>query len=33
VPAPGGPEPFYRAFGFEPTGEVDEGEVVARLRL
>ena len=33
VPAPGGPEPFYRAAGFEPTGEVDEGEVVARLRL
>ena len=33
VPAPGGPEPFYRSFGFEPTGEVDEGEVVARLRL
>ena len=33
VPAPGGPEPFYRSFGFEPTGEIDEGEVVARLRL
>ena len=32
-PADGGPEPFYRGLGFEPTGEVDEGEVVARLRL
>lgn len=33
VPAEGGPEPFYRALGFEPTGEVDDGEVVARLAL
>jgi diamine N-acetyltransferase len=33
VPEAGGPEPFYRGLGFEPTGEVDEGEVVARLRL
>jgi diamine N-acetyltransferase len=33
VPEAGGPEPFYRRLGFEPTGEVDEGEVVARLRL
>ncbi len=33
VPAAHGPEPFYRAFGFEPTGEIDEGEVVGRLRL
>jgi len=33
VPAPGGPEPFYSGLGFEPTGEVDEGEVVARLQL
>ena len=33
VPAAGGPEPFYLGLGFEPTGEVDEGEVVARLRL
>jgi diamine N-acetyltransferase len=32
-PDAGGPEPFYRGLGFEPTGEVDEGEVVARLRL
>lgn len=33
MPGPGGPEPFYRGFGFEPTGEMDEDEVVARLRL
>ncbi len=33
VPADGGPEPFYRGLGFEPTGEVDDGEVVAKLRL
>lgn len=33
VPEPGGPEPFYRSLGFLPTGEVDEGEVVARLGL
>jgi diamine N-acetyltransferase len=33
VPAPGGPEPFYRGLGFEPTGEMDEDEVIARLRL
>ena len=33
VPEPGGPEPFYRSLGFLPTGEVDEGEVVARLVL
>jgi diamine N-acetyltransferase len=33
VPADGGPEPFYRGLGFEPTGEVDDGEVVARLAL
>ena len=33
VPADGGPEPFYRDFGFEPTGEVDDGEVVGRLPL
>jgi RimJ/RimL family protein N-acetyltransferase len=30
-PGPGGPEPFYRGLGFEPTGEVEDGEVVARL--
>ena len=33
VPGPGSPEAFYRAFGFEPTGEVDEGEIVGRLAL
>lgn len=31
VPGRGGPEPFYRGLGFEPTGDLDEGEVVARL--
>ncbi len=30
---PGTPEPFYRQLGFEPTGEIDDGEVVAVLRL
>ena len=29
----GGPEPFYRAAGFVPTGELDDGEAVARLSL
>jgi diamine N-acetyltransferase len=33
VPGEGGPEDFYRRLGFEPTGEIDDGEVVARLRL
>lgn len=33
VPEDGGPEPFYRVLGFEPTGEVDDGEVVGRLEL
>ena len=33
VPEEGGPEPFYLAFGFEKTGEVDHGEVVGRLTL
>ena len=28
VPGEGSPEGFYRGLGFEPTGEVDEGEVV-----
>ncbi len=31
VPGDGNPEAFYRRFGFEPTGEVDEGEHVMRL--
>ncbi|HEX5589160.1 MAG TPA: GNAT family N-acetyltransferase [Candidatus Limnocylindrales bacterium] len=33
VPGPGSPEAFYLGLGFEPTGEVDDGEVVGRLRL
>lgn len=33
VPGEGGPEGFYRGLGFEPTGELDEGEVVARRTL
>ena len=31
APGPGGPEPFYLGRGFVPTGEVDDGEIVARL--
>jgi diamine N-acetyltransferase len=33
VPGEGGPEGFYRGLGFEPTGEIEDGEVVMRLRL
>jgi diamine N-acetyltransferase len=33
VPSPGGPEGFYLKLGFEPTGRVDEGEVVLELPL
>ncbi len=33
VPGPGCAEPFYRAFGFEPTGEMDDDEVVLELAL
>lgn len=33
VPVPGGPWPFYQSLGFEPTGEVEGGEVVIRLAL
>lgn len=33
VPIEGGPEGFYRRMGFEPTGEVDDGEIVVRLTL
>jgi diamine N-acetyltransferase len=33
VPGEGTPEPFYRGLGFEPTGEMDGDEVVARLDL
>jgi diamine N-acetyltransferase len=32
-PGPLEPWPFYRRLGFEPTGEVDEGEIVIRLDL
>jgi diamine N-acetyltransferase len=28
VPEPGGPGPFYLGLGFEPNGEVEDGEVV-----
>jgi diamine N-acetyltransferase len=28
VDEPGGPGPFYRSLGFEPNGEIDDGEVV-----
>jgi diamine N-acetyltransferase len=33
VPGEGSPEGFYHKIGFEPTGEIDEGEIVARLDL
>ena len=33
MPGDGCPEPFYRKLGFEPTGRVDEGEIVLRLPL
>jgi RimJ/RimL family protein N-acetyltransferase len=33
VPGPGGPEPFYLARGFVPTGVVDDGEIEGRLTL
>ncbi|GGS25002.1 GNAT family N-acetyltransferase [Actinokineospora fastidiosa] len=33
VPGDGEPWPFYRSLGFEPTGEVEDGEIVLRLRL
>lgn len=32
-PGEGEPWPFYQRFGFEPTGEVDDGEIVLRLAL
>ncbi len=31
VPAANGPAPFYLGLGFEPTGEIDDGEVVVAL--
>ena len=33
VQGEGGPEPFYLGLGFEPTGELDDDEIVAVLRL
>ncbi len=33
VDEPGGPRDFYLRFGFVLTGEVDDGEVVARLAV
>ncbi len=33
VPGYGSPAPLYERFGFVPTGEVDDGEIVARLPL
>lgn len=33
VPGDGCPEPFYRALGFVPTGEIDDGELVLSLPL
>ncbi|MET9877953.1 GNAT family N-acetyltransferase [Actinacidiphila glaucinigra] len=32
-PGDGEPWPFYRKFGFEPTGDIDDGEIVLRLPL
>jgi diamine N-acetyltransferase len=32
-PGDGGPGPFYRQFGFQPTGEIEDGEIVLRLDL
>jgi GNAT superfamily N-acetyltransferase len=32
-PGKGEPWPFYQRFGFQPTGEVDDGEIVLRLPL
>jgi RimJ/RimL family protein N-acetyltransferase len=33
VPGKGSPGPMYLALGFVPTGEVDDGEIVARLAI
>lgn len=33
VEGEGGPGPFYMKLGFVPTGEIDDGETVARLTL
>jgi diamine N-acetyltransferase len=32
-PGKGDPGPFYRRLGFEPPGEIDDGEIVMRLTL
>ncbi|MFD4587446.1 GNAT family N-acetyltransferase [Streptomyces chengbuensis] len=32
-PGDGEPWPFYRKLGFEPTGDIDDGEIVLRLTL
>jgi diamine N-acetyltransferase len=32
-PGDGEPWPFYRGFGFVPTGQIDDGEIVLRLDL
>jgi GNAT superfamily N-acetyltransferase len=32
-PGKGEPWPFYQRFGFQPTGEIDDGEIVLRLPL
>jgi diamine N-acetyltransferase len=29
----GGREGFYQRFGFEPTGEVENGEIIAKMKL
>lgn len=29
----GSPEGFYRRFRFEPTGDVDDGEILAKMKL
>lgn len=33
VPGEGCPGPFYEKLGFQPTGDVDEGEIILRLIL
>ncbi len=33
VPGGGSPDPLYRSFGFEPTGDMDEDEIIMRLAL
>jgi diamine N-acetyltransferase len=33
VPGDDGPWPFYEKYGFRPTGEIDEDEIVIRLPL